>query len=144
MYGAADLLVEQDLAGAGGDPVVGADAELAETPGAVIGVEHLDQELLALLGRRVNHLAALELEVNARDLAARVARRQVEGDLALRRILDRPGEEFAVGHVVLAAGRDEGAALHAEAQCGAVAGDMNLGAALDPVGEPLGLLGGPR
>ena len=46
--GAADLLVEQDLAGPVDDPVVGADAELAEAAGALIGVEHLDQELLAL------------------------------------------------------------------------------------------------
>ena len=39
------------------DPVVGADAELAEAAGALVGVEHLDQELLALLGRGVDHLA---------------------------------------------------------------------------------------
>ncbi len=34
VHGAADLLVEQDVAGAAVDPVVGADPELAETAGA--------------------------------------------------------------------------------------------------------------
>ena len=39
--GAADLLVEQDVAGAAVDPVVGADPELAEPAGALVGVEQL-------------------------------------------------------------------------------------------------------
>src|SRR5215211_3306596 len=132
MNGAADLLVEQDLAGAGRNPVVGADAELAEAACAVIGVEHLDQELLALLGARVDDLAAFEAEADARDLTAGVTRRQVEGDLTLGGVLDGTGEELPVGHVVLAVRGDEGPALDAEAQVGAVAGDMDLGAALDP------------
>ena len=46
---AADLLVEQDLAGAAVDRVVGADPELAEATGAGVGVKQLDQELLAAL-----------------------------------------------------------------------------------------------
>src|SRR5215211_4736078 len=116
----ADLLVEQDLAGPGGDPVVGADAELAEPAGALVGVEHLDQELLALLGAGVDDLAALEPEADARDLTARIARRQVEGDLALGGVLDRTGEELAVGHVVLAVGGNEGPALDPEPQVSAV------------------------
>src|SRR4051812_6707103 len=100
--------------GAGGDAVVGADPELAEAPGAVICVEHLDQELLALLGRSVDDLAALEAEANSGHLPARIARRQVEGDLPLGRVLDGTGEELAVGHVVLAVGGNEGAALDAK------------------------------
>src|SRR5690606_23691042 len=95
--GAADLLVEEDLAGPVGDAEVGADPELAEAAGALVGVEHLDQELLAALGGRVDDLAALEAEADARDLAAGVGRRQVEGDLALRGVLERAGEELAVG-----------------------------------------------
>ena len=51
--GAADLLVEQDLTGSLRDAVVGADPELAQAAGAGIGVEHLDQEILAALGARV-------------------------------------------------------------------------------------------
>src|SRR3954465_3326847 len=116
MDGAADLLVEQDLAGAVGDPVVGADPEFTETPCSVVRVAHLDQDLLALLGARVHDLAALESEVNSRDLSAGVARRQVEADLSLGRVLDGAGEELTVRHVVLAVSGDEGASLDAEAQ----------------------------
>ena len=46
MDGAADLLVEQDLAGAAVDPVVGADPELAETPRPLVGVEEFLIQLL--------------------------------------------------------------------------------------------------
>ena len=78
VHGAADLLVEQDLLGAGGDPVVRADAELAEAARAVVGVEHLVQEVLALLGRGVHDLAVLEGEAHAGHLAAAVARGERE------------------------------------------------------------------
>ena len=37
--GAAELLVEEDRADRAGDAVVGADAELAEVAGALVGVE---------------------------------------------------------------------------------------------------------
>ena len=134
--GAADLLVEEDLAGAVGDAEVGADAELAEAAGALVGVEHLDQEVLAALGGRVDDLAALEAEADAGDLAAGVGRRQVEGDLALGRVLDRAGEELAVGHVVLAVGGLEVAAGDVQLQVGAGPLDVDLLAALDPLGEP--------
>src|SRR5262245_29723318 len=140
MDGAADLLVEQDLAGALGDPVVGADTELAEATGTLVRIEHLYQELLPLLGGRVDDPAALEPEANAGDLAARVGGGQVEGDLSLGGVLDRASEELAVGHVVLAAGRDELAALDPEPQIGALAPDVDLAPALDPLGEALGLL----
>ena len=56
--------------GAAVDPVVGADPELAEAAGALVGVEHLDQELLAALGAGVDDLAALEAKPHAGDLAA--------------------------------------------------------------------------
>ena len=76
--GAADLLVEEDVAGAAVDPVVRADAELAQAPGALVRVDELDQELLAALGRRVDDLAGLEAEADARDLAPGDHRGQVE------------------------------------------------------------------
>ena len=110
VHRAADLLVEQDLLRAGGDAVVGADAELAEPARALVGVEHLDQEVLALLGRGVDDLAVLEAEAHAGHLAAAVGGRERERDLAVRRVLDRAGEELAVGHVVLARAGDPGAA----------------------------------
>src|SRR5256885_8827229 len=114
----ADLFVEQDLAGTVGDPVVRSYAELAEAAGAVVGVEHLDQELLALLRRCIHDLPAIEPEADARNLAARIAGGQVKADLSLGRVLDGTREELAVRHVVLAVGRDEGAALDPEAQIG--------------------------
>ena len=54
---AADLLVEQDLLREAVDAVVGADPELAEPARALVGVEHLDQELLVALGGRVDDSA---------------------------------------------------------------------------------------
>src|SRR3954464_15146295 len=78
---AADLLVEQDLARAGGDAVVGPDAELAQAAGAVVCVEHLDQIGLTLLGGGVDDLAGLEAEADAADLAPAVHRRERERDL---------------------------------------------------------------
>src|SRR3954468_2620324 len=71
----ADLLVEQDLLGAGGDAVVGSDAELAEAARARVGVEHLEQQLLATIGGGVLDAAVLEAELDPRHLATAVARR---------------------------------------------------------------------
>ncbi len=123
--------------------VVGADAELAEAAGALVGVEQLDQELLAALGAGVDDLAGLEAQAHAGDLAAADHGRQVEGDLALDRVLDRAGEELAVGHVVLADAGDELAAGDAELDVGAGGGHADLLAPLDPLGQARGLLRGP-
>src|ERR1700735_2469071 len=54
---AAELLVEEDLAGAAVDAVVGADAELTEGSGALVSVELRDQELLAAFGAGVDDAA---------------------------------------------------------------------------------------
>src|SRR3954454_13812467 len=141
VHRAADLLVEQDLLGASGDAVVGADPELAQPAGALVGVEHLVQELLALLGRRLHHLAALEAEANAGDLAAAVGGGERERHLALDRVLDRAGEELAVRHVVLADAGDPGPLGHAELDVRAGRGDPHLLLALDPLGQPVDLVG---
>src|SRR5205814_10025220 len=130
---AADLLVEQALAGSAGAPAVRAEPELAEAASALVRVQHLDQEVLALLGRCVHDLAGLEAEPHTGDLAAPVARREMEADLALGRVLDRTGEELAIGHVVLAVGGDEGPLGDPDPQVGAIPSDVDLGAALDPV-----------
>ena len=137
---AADLLVEQDLLGGGGDAEVRADSELAQPARAVVGVEHLDEELLALLGRGVHHLAVLEAHAHAGHGAAAVARREREDDLAVHRVLHRAGEELAVGHVVLAHARDPVAPRHAKRDVGAVRLDADLLLALHPVREPPHLL----
>ena len=90
--GAADLLVEEHLEGAAVDPVVGADAELAEAAGSLIGVEQLDQVLLAPLGARVDNLAGLEAQLDAGDLAARRSR-------AGRWKVTSPSTESSIGPV---------------------------------------------
>src|SRR5215211_6536994 len=104
---AADLLVEQDVARSAVDPVVGADPQLAQPPRAVVGVEQLVQEGLAALGACIGDPATLEAQPNSADLAPADHRREVKADLALDRILDRAGEELAVGHVVAPVGGDE-------------------------------------
>src|ERR1044072_9296864 len=48
--GAAELLVEQHLAGAAIDRVVGADPELSEPTGGFVGIQRLDQALQAPVG----------------------------------------------------------------------------------------------
>src|SRR3954447_16462791 len=70
VHRAADLLVEEDLLRAGGDAVVRADAELAKAAGAVVGVKHLDEEVLPALGGGVHDPAVLEAEPHAGNLAA--------------------------------------------------------------------------
>src|SRR5690606_33345921 len=98
VHGAADLLVQQHVASAPVDAVVRADPELAEPAGALVGVEEPDEILLAALRRSVDDLPGLEAKAHARDLPAAHHRGQVEAHLALDRILDRAGEELAVGH----------------------------------------------
>ena len=89
--------------------VVRPDPELAEAARALVGVERLDQELLAALRGGVDHPPVLEAQPHAGHLAPAVDRRERERDLAPDRVLDRPGEELAVGHVVVADARDQGA-----------------------------------
>ena len=96
----ADLLVEQDLAGAAVDPVIGPDSKLTQTSGAWVGVEKLNQELLSALGASIYDEPRFEVKPHPGDLAAADHRRQVKAHLALGRILNRAGEELSVGHVV--------------------------------------------
>ena len=115
---AADLFVEQDVLDELLDAVVGANAELAEPPRAVVHVEHRAQELLVLLGGRLDDLAFPEDEPDAVHFAAGVADGIGIFDMALGGILDRPGEDFAARHVVMAVRVDEHAALDGERQVG--------------------------
>jgi len=71
------------------DPVVGADAELAEAARALVRVEGLEQELLVSLGGRVYDLAVLEAQLHAGDLPPSVDRGIAERDLAVDRVLGR-------------------------------------------------------
>src|SRR5260221_1762877 len=141
--GAANLLVEQDLAGAAFGPVVVADPEPAEAGGAGVGVERFQQVLPAALGVGIDDHTGLEAQANAGDLAATYHRRQVEADLALDRVLDRAREELAVGHVVAAVAGDELAAGDAEPDVGPGRRHSYLLVAFDPLRQPLRLLRGP-
>ena len=89
MDGAADLLVEQDLLREAVDAVVGADSELAQPARALVRVERLEQELLVSLGGRVDDRPSSNRSFTPDDLAAAVDRGIAEGDLAVRRVLDR-------------------------------------------------------
>src|SRR5437899_381590 len=55
--GAVDLLVEERVLHVLGDPRIAADPELAEPPGSLVEVEHLEQERLVRIGRGVHDLA---------------------------------------------------------------------------------------
>ncbi len=70
MDGAADLLVEQDVAGEAGDIEVGAEGELAEVAGAFVGIEVFEQIVLALGGTGIDDFAVFEAEADIDDFAA--------------------------------------------------------------------------
>src|SRR6185437_5949561 len=125
--GAVDLLVEERVLHVLRDARVATDAELAEPPGAVVEVEHLDEEVLVRLGRGLDDLALLELQANALDLAAPVDRGELrECDRAGGRVLERRVEELPARNI-RAAGVDEAlAAGEAEGQIRAVGGDADL------------------
>src|SRR5262249_31331168 len=65
----AHLLVEQGVAGEHRDRPVHAEGELAETSGALVHRDHLAKEVLAALRRGLDHLAGLEAQTHAFDLA---------------------------------------------------------------------------
>ncbi len=101
---AVHLLVEEDVLHVARDPRVAADPELAEPPGALVGIKGLEQELLVRVGARVDDRARFEAQADPPDLAPRVQRGKLgEGDLALGGILQRAAEELAAGNI--AAGR---------------------------------------
>src|SRR5918999_1180232 len=92
--GAVDLLVVGDVLHVARDPGVAADAELADAPRALVGVERGEQEVLVALGRGVDDAPALEAEANARHLAPEVEAGELgEVDRPLGAVLDRAEEE---------------------------------------------------
>src|SRR5207253_2663539 len=109
--GPADLLVEQDHPRRPGDARVRADPELAEEPGAGVGLERLEQVGLAALGTGVDDLARLEAQLDAGDVDPRRAGRDGEAHGARGRVLVRAGEDLARREVAPAVGVDPGAAL---------------------------------
>jgi hypothetical protein len=102
--GAADLLVEQGVAGEVADGVVGPDGDLAHDAGAWVLVEHGEEEVLVLGGAGVDHAASLEDEADALDLAPVVNGGEGVVDVAVGPL--RAAEDLAVGEVLRAGAVD--------------------------------------
>ena len=90
--------------------------------------------------RGVDHLAALEAQPHPATSRPPMVAGQMK-DLALHRVLDRPGEELAVGHVVLAITRDDPVAQRRPASGRFPRDDPHLLVALDPCREPVAFIG---
>src|SRR4051812_16166347 len=116
MDGAADLLVEEDRADGAVDAEVRSDADLAQQRGAVVRGERLAQVGLAALGARGHDAPRAELELDPLDFDPARAGGDREADRALGRVLHRPREDLAGGHVAAAVGVHPRAAAHAQAQ----------------------------
>jgi hypothetical protein len=130
---AGHLLVEEDVAEVARDALVAAEPELAEAARARVGVERGVQVVLALVRRRLDHLAAAQDEPHAGDLP----RRQVEQDLALRGVLDRAEEDLAARDVHVAVVDRARAAGEAQREVCPVAGDPHLLGAVEALEDRL-------
>ena len=131
VHRAGDLLVEEDVPGEAGDPRVAAQAELAQSAGALVRREHLLQKLLALLGARLDDLARAEDEPCADDVVAEVDGRELGvRDHALGAVLERAVEDLSVRHVAEAGGDDTFAAFDPDREVRALARDADGTAAV--------------
>ena len=100
VHRAVHLLVEERVLHVARDARVAADAELAEPARALVGVEHLQQELLVRSGGGVDDAPAGETQPDPGHLSAVVDGRKLgEADLPLRGVLERAPEELAAGQV---------------------------------------------
>ncbi len=135
-----EFLVEEDVLCRPRDTVVRPDPKLAEAPGALVGVEHRVQVLLALLRARLHDLAALEPEADPRDLAPGDRDRYPEVDLALGGILDGARKDLAARHVVHPVPVKELPAPDAELEVRPRALDAHLVGLLEALYEPALLL----
>lgn len=117
---AADLFVEEGVFGVFADRVVGADGDLAEGSGAVVLVEHGDEEFFAFGCGGVDDFAATEGEANIFGFAAAVDRRKAVTDDAFGCGFNGTGENFAVREIFVAVAVDPGAAFDAEGEVGAL------------------------
>ena len=124
--GSVHLLVEENVAREAGDPRIAAEAELAEAARAVVRREDLLQELLALVGARLDDLAGTEDEPRPDDVVAEVDGRELRvGDHALGAVLQRAVEHLAVGHVAEAGGDDAVPAFDPDREVGSVSEDAD-------------------
>src|SRR5207245_11199964 len=89
VHGAADLLVEEDVAGEAVDLVVEPERGLAENPRARIHLEERREVVLTASCLCRDDTAALEAQPHVLDLAPVEARREREADLTFRCVLRR-------------------------------------------------------
>src|SRR4051794_32276853 len=125
MDGAADLLVEKDIAGEAVDIEVSANSELTEDSGSFIGLKDRIEVILATGGCGFGHLTGPKGEFDALNFAAGGDHRITEGDMTIDTIFDRTSEDFAVREVVCTVSVDPGAAGDVDGQIGPRPGQMN-------------------
>src|SRR3712207_4620848 len=137
VHRAAELLVEEDVLGRPAYAVVGPDAELAQVSRPLVRAEHGLEELIPLLGARLDYPALHKAQPHPQDLAPRHGHRDAEVDLPVRRVLDRTGEDLSARHVVPAVAVHEGSPLDGERKVGPLPDDSHLPGPLEPIYEPL-------
>src|SRR6266540_3592681 len=104
VHGAADLLVEEDVARESVDLVVQTKRRLAEDARPRVHVEERLDERVSVAGFGVDDATALEAQPNVLHPTPLEDRRKREANLAFRLRLERAREDLAVGHVQLAVG----------------------------------------
>ena len=130
MDGTPYLLVKEDILGEPLDAVVEAKGHLPQIPGPLIGIQHLVEELLPLVGPGLHNLSLLEGEAHTVDLHSRVTGGIIEVYMPLHGDLHGRGEDLAVGHVTLAIAVYPLAPLHRE-------GEVRIGTHIAQLLHPL-------
>src|SRR5439155_6219622 len=110
MKRAADLLVEECVAGVPRNGIVAADGDFAQHTGAGVLIQHAQEEFLTLSRRRIHDPAGSESQADALDFSAPVYHGKVEADPAFGGIFDGPGKDLAVGEVLVPVAVDPGPA----------------------------------
>ena len=127
MHRAVDLLVEGGVLHEPLNTGVAADPELAEAPCALVGVERVDQEVLAGARGGVDDAPRLEHEARTFDLLPVVDGGELgELDHAFGRILDRRVEDLPARHVHVPVLDRAGATGQRHRQVGACADETHL------------------
>ena len=101
---------------------------------AGVGREHLLEELVALLGARLDDFAAAEDEPRPDHVVAEVDGRELGvGDHALGTVLHRAEEDLSVGHVAEARRDDALSSLDPDREVGAFALDVDRATPVEPL-----------
>src|SRR5262245_57141126 len=111
MKRSADLLVEERVFHVSLNIVIRANADFAEHPGALVLIEHLDENRLVLGGRGIYYSTGLELQPDTLDFSSAMHCRKAVLHHALGGIFEWTGEDLAVRKIRLAVAIDPFAAL---------------------------------